>query len=201
MGKKEVSGVKDNILRDKLNPPPLQWDEDLGDEELFRRAMSEVTPLSERMDRPRRSRSGVEGATLFPIDLLKEALAEGEDGAWIDNGDYVEGGSQRWNQMLLKKLREGGFSIQAELDLHGLFQDEALDRTEKFLQECSRKQFTCVRIIHGKGKNSRNKVPVLKNKIQHWLSLKRMSRYVVAYTSARPVDGGGGAMYVLLRPR
>lgn len=191
--------MKNNILRDKLDPPRLEWDEDLNDEELFRRAMAEVTPLSERVDRPRGSRFGAVGDTLFPGDIFREALADGVELAWIDNGDYLEGGSQGWNQMLLKKLREGGFSIQAELDLHGLYQDEALERTEKFLQECSRRRLTCVRIIHGKGKNSRNKVPVLKNKLQHWLSLRRMARYVVAYTTARPVDGGAGAMYVLLR--
>jgi DNA-nicking Smr family endonuclease len=193
--------VKNNILRDKLNPPPLEWDEELDDEELFRRAMAKVTPLSERVDRPRSPRPGAGGRTLLPIDFLREALAGMDGDLPIDSGDYLEGGAQGWNRMLLKKLREGGFSVQAELDLHGLYQDEALERTERFLQECSRNHLTCVRIIHGKGKNSRNNVPVLKNKIGHWLSLKRMSRYVVAYTSARPVDGGEGAMYVLLRPR
>jgi DNA-nicking Smr family endonuclease len=115
--------------------------------------------------------------------------------------EYVEGGPRRWDQVLLKKLREGSFSVQAELDLHGLNQAEALTTVESFLVDCCRRKLGCVRIVHGRGNNSPGYVPVLKSRLERWLSLRRTSRYVVAYTSARPADGGAGAMYVLLRVR
>jgi len=89
--------------------------------------------------------------------------------------------------------------VQAELDLHGLNQKEAVEQLESFIGKCCRSGYSCVRIIHGKGKNSPKDVPILKNRVQRWLSRRGASRFVVAYTSARPVDGGGGALYVLLR--
>ncbi len=101
--------------------------------------------------------------------------------------------------MLLKKLREGAFSVQAELDLHGLSRDDARPALEGFIEECRRRDRTCVRIVHGKGNNSKNGVPVLKGLVQRWLSHRRLSRQLVAYASARPVDGGAGAIYVLLK--
>ena len=56
-----------------------------------------------------------------------------------------------------------------------------------------------VRVIHGRGRHSHKHHPVLKENIQRWLCTRRMSRHVIAYTSARRCDGGGGAVYVLLR--
>ena len=65
-----------------------------------------------------------------------------------------------------------------------------------FLRDVRREHQTCVRIIHGKGKGSRHRGPVLKQKVNHWL---RQRDEVLAFCSARPVDGGSGALYVLLR--
>ena len=54
-------------------------------------------------------------------------------------------------------------------------------------------------IVHGKGTRSQDRIPVLKRMVPRWLSTKRLSSCVVAYTSAAPTDGGVGATYVLLR--
>jgi DNA-nicking Smr family endonuclease len=96
----------------------------------------------------------------------------------------------------LRKLKRGGWVIQAELDLHGLRADEARITLAQFLQACARHDYRCVRIIHGKGLRSRNREPVLKHKLRHWL-IQRDD--VLAFCQARPVDGGSGAAMVLLK--
>jgi DNA-nicking Smr family endonuclease len=67
-----------------------------------------------------------------------------------------------------------------------------------FIKASQRDNMSCVRMIHGKGNRSRHKGPVLKHKVNHWL---RQRQEVLAFCSARPMDGGTGAIYVLLRRR
>ncbi len=191
----------DSILHDKFNPPPIEWDDQLDDDEIFRLAMAEVTPLSGRCRVVRTRQREVledEGDPGFPA-LLRQYIESHPEMEWLQDADYVEGGAGQSDPRLLKKLRQGGFSVQAELDLHGLYQEEAQARLENFIQECVWKGHTCVRVIHGKGNNSPNRIGVLKYKVRQWLGSRRLSRYVVAYTSARRVDGGAGALYVLLK--
>ncbi|NIW87182.1 MAG: DNA mismatch repair protein MutS, partial [Gammaproteobacteria bacterium] len=64
------------------------------------------------------------------------------------------------------------------------------------LKGCRARQLRCVRVVHGKGHGSLHKLPVLKTKVQGWL---RQRDEVLAFCSARPVDGGTGAVYVLLK--
>jgi DNA-nicking Smr family endonuclease len=95
-----------------------------------------------------------------------------------------------------KKLRQGAWVIQAQLDLHGMRRDQARDNLGEFLRKCLRSGFRCVRIIHGKGLGSINKEPVLKNKVRNWLIQKDE---VIAFSQATAADGGSGALIVLLR--
>ncbi len=96
----------------------------------------------------------------------------------------------------LKRLRKGDYSVGAELDLHGLIVAEAKSALKRFLLDVALEDIRCVRIIHGKGLRSENGIPVLKGKLDIWL---RQNNNVLAFTSARPVDGGTGAVYVLVR--
>jgi DNA-nicking Smr family endonuclease len=117
----------------------------------------------------------------------------------IENtAEYIEASVQPHGRLYLDDLRSGRFSIQAHLDLHGLNQQDARFVLDEFLLESVRTGFTCVRVIHGRGRHS-HKDPVLKDNIQRWLCSRRLARHVIAYTSARRCDGGGGAVYVLLR--
>lgn len=95
-----------------------------------------------------------------------------------------------------KKLRKGYWTIQAQLDLHGMRRDQARDSLGDFLRQCQRKGFRCVRIIHGKGLGSINKEPVLKGKVRNWLIQKEE---VIAFSQATAADGGAGALLVLLQ--
>ncbi|ODS93360.1 MAG: DNA mismatch repair protein MutS [Comamonas sp. SCN 65-56] len=96
-----------------------------------------------------------------------------------------------------RKLRAGHWSIQRQLDLHGLRQGEAREALAQFIRLARRTGLRCVRIIHGKGLGSPGKTPVLKGRVQAWLVQKRE---VLAFVQAKPADGGAGALVVLLQP-
>ena len=96
----------------------------------------------------------------------------------------------------LKKMRRGGWVIRGELDLHGHTGDEARVALAAFLNHCNLENPRCVRIIHGKGYGSKNRLPVLKNKVRHWLMQRED---VLAFCQAPTVDGGAGAVIVLLK--
>ena len=89
--------------------------------------------------------------------------------------------------------------MQADLDLHGSDAPTARVRVERFLLEAQGRDLRCVRIVHGRGKNSPGGVSVLKTSLPRWLSRGPARHAVLAYTSAAPRDGGPGASYVLLR--
>jgi DNA-nicking Smr family endonuclease len=97
---------------------------------------------------------------------------------------------------ILSKLRRGYWVIQASIDLHGLVVEEARRYVADFLFESRKRSIRCVRIVHGKGHGSRNREPVLKNKLRSWLMQKDE---VIAFAQARKADGGSGAVIVLLK--
>ncbi len=96
----------------------------------------------------------------------------------------------------VRKLRRGHWSIQDNLDLHGLVVEEARALLSDFLHESVKRGLRCVRIVHGKGYRSANGEPVLKRKVASWLTQRDA---VLAYVQAKPADGGGGAVVVLLK--
>ncbi len=97
---------------------------------------------------------------------------------------------------LLRKLRRGHWTIDAEIDLHGHSQDEAHEALMEFMRKARVTGWRCVRIIHGKGLSSHQKIPILRNKVRRWLQQKDE---VLAYCEPRPNGGGSGAVLVLLR--
>ena len=97
---------------------------------------------------------------------------------------------------VLTRLRRGQWSIQRELDLHGLTRDAAREALAEFVRRAARDGVRCVRVIHGKGNGSPGRVPVLKDKVRAWLVQKSE---VIAFAQARAADGGYGALLVLLR--
>jgi DNA-nicking Smr family endonuclease len=126
----------------------------------------------------------VEGAGLFDI---------------ADSDEYIEGLAPGIDRRLLKKLRKGDYALQAHLDLHGLVADEARSEVERFLDGALAAGKRCVLIIHGRGLNSKEGIPVLKERLKSWLTRGKIGRHVLAFATARPADGGAGAVYVLLR--
>lgn len=96
---------------------------------------------------------------------------------------------------VVRKLRRGNWSIQRQLDLHGLRREDARDALGAFIREANKAGLRCVRVVHGKGLGSPGKAPVLKGRVQSWLIQKQE---VLAFVQARPAEGGAGALVVLL---
>ncbi len=112
----------------------------------------------------------------------------------IDSNTLIEFFRSGLQHKMIHKMRTGNYEIEAKLDLHGMNVGEAREALARFLLECQQRKIRQVLIIHGKGRA--NQVPVLKNKLNHWL---RQTRDILAFCSAKSKEGGTGAMYVLLR--
>jgi len=184
-------------------PPPVAR----SDEDLFAEEMRGVGAL------PADPRGRVVGGAAPPptaprrrLDDESEAyaaladLVEGTGHFDISATDeYIEGIGPGIDKRLLRKLRAGDYAVQAHLDLHGHTSEEARVEVEKFLTVARSDGKRCVLIIHGRGHGSKEGIPVLKERLKVWLTRGRIGRGVLAFCTARPTDGGAGAVYVLLR--
>jgi DNA-nicking Smr family endonuclease len=101
---------------------------------------------------------------------------------------------------VIEQLHRGDYAIQAHLNLHGFSVPQARIAFVDFLNEAIATGKRAVLVVHGRGRSSRDR-PVIKAKVQQWLSKSRWKKWLLAYASARPCDGGAGATYVLLRQR
>ena len=166
------------------------------DRELFRKALEGVRPLEGRPEPPARPppppRARFRRADERAV--LAESLAANPE-AEADTGEDLNFRRPGVGLPTFRKLRRGEISVRDEIDLHGMTAAEARVALYDFLAEARSLDFRCVRVIHGKGKRSGHQGPVLKRKLGRWLQLRDD---VLAYCSARPVDGGTGAVYVLL---
>ncbi len=175
----------------------------------FRTAVRDVKPLAQttiasglakpRVQR-RRAAGGVAAADLAQsMPLIAEGSADGDaSGAanFIAAADVLSFRRPGVRTQELRRLRRGLLPIEEELDLHGLSQAAARDNLAQFLVQNRDAGRRCVKIIHGKGYRSGARGPILKIAVNSWL---RRHADVMAFTSARPIDGGTGAVYVLLR--
>ena len=118
---------------------------------------------------------------------------------FADTEEFVEASVRGLDRRVLKQLRRGDFSYQAHLDLHGMRRDEARARVAEFIVKAHAEGKKCVLVVHGRGLGSKDNIPVLKEKLTAWLTRGAIGKRVLAFTSARPYDGGTGAVYVLLR--
>lgn len=170
------------------------------DSSLFRQSMADAKPLKRETELPARPKPPARARFRRADEarVLLDSLDAEHGPEILDNGDHLNFRRSDVSNLVLKKLQRGKYRLQAEVDLHGLTVAQAREELANFLKECRQERLSCVRIIHGKGLGSGNKGPVLKSKVALWL---KQSERVVAYTSARPVDGGTGALYVLLQVR
>lgn len=177
-----------------MSPTP----DDEDDVRLFREAVQDVKRLPRRETPVASRRRPVPIARFSRADrhaVLLESM-DGESGdPELAAGDELVYHRAGVHMPVLRKLRRGGYRVQAEIDLHGLTVAEAKLALRDFLADALDRQFRVVRVIHGKGLRSGHRGPVLKGAVS---SVLRRIGAVVAYVSARQVDGGTGAVYVLL---
>ena len=130
--------------------------------------------------------------------VLQEAISDEFDAATLlDIDDALSFRRPGIGTDVTRRLRKGHWSIQGEIDLHGLRREEAREALSAFVREAHRRGWRCVRVVHGKGLGSPGKTPVLKGKVQSWLVQKSE---VLAFVQARADEGGAGALVVLLKP-
>jgi DNA-nicking Smr family endonuclease len=130
--------------------------------------------------------------------VLQEAISDEFDATTLlDIDDALSFRRPGIGTDVTRKLRKGGWSIQGEIDLHGLRREEAREVLADFVRDAHRRGWRCVRVVHGKGLGSPGKMPVLKGKVQSWLIQKNE---VLAFVQARGDEGGAGALVVLLKP-
>lgn len=165
---------------------------------LFRREAGPVRPMPYDKIPPARPRPDPSPRSTLADEaqVFQDMLSDEYDPVEFETGEELLFARSGLQHGLLRKLRRGQFSIGAEFDLHGMTVPMARQGLADFLKQCRRSNIRCVRVIHGKGNGSPQRQPILKTKIGGWL---RQRNDVLAFCSARPVDGGNGALYVLLK--
>ncbi len=169
--------------------------------ELFTLTVGPVQPLRRGVTEPlarQRAQPVPRQRELDDAAVLREAISDEFDvESLLETDEALSYRREGIAPEVLRKLRRGVWSIQAQLDLHGLRRDAAREQLGAFLREAVQQGLRCVRVIHGKGNGSPGREPVLKAKVKTWLVQKNE---VMAFVQARAADGGHGALLVLLRP-
>jgi DNA-nicking Smr family endonuclease len=179
-----------------------------GDESLFQEAMKDVVPLKKTRKKIVRSPSRREDAG----DSLQNQeererqylTALVEDASVWDisfSDEYMVGAVPGIGPKVMRKLKRGEFSVQDYIDLHGLKKKEAEEAVREFIMKSYQRGFRCVLIVHGRGLGSVNHQPAIKSDLPLWFRRGMLKRIVLAFVTARPCDGGAGALYVLLKKR
>jgi len=171
-----------------------------AEKNLFVRAVGAVTTLDHA---PRVDLSPMPAPPLAQqqirddLNVLRESLSDDFDvSTLLDTDDELSYRSQGIGTDVTQKLRKGHWSLQGQIDLHGLRSDEAREALGQFIRDASKRGWRCVRVVHGKGLGSPGKTPVLKSKVQRWLVQKTE---VLAFVQAKGSEGGAGALVVLLK--
>lgn len=172
-----------------------------AEKNLFVRAVGAVRPIHA----PHRVRLAADLPPPIPVQqqlddqrVLREAISDDFDtGTLLDIDDAMSFRRPGIGTDVTRKLRKGEWTIQGEVDLHGLRREDAREALAGFIRESHRRGWRCVRVVHGKGLGSPGKTPVLKGKVQGWLIQKNE---VLAFVQARADEGGAGALVVLLKP-
>jgi DNA-nicking Smr family endonuclease len=168
------------------------------DTDLFQQAVRDVKPIAPRPRVAADKRKPPARARFTAADralVLVESLSGVGAGEITDTGDEITFRREGVQNRVIAKLKRGEYRVEEICDLHGLRAHEAKVALREFLADALAHRLTCVRIIHGKGKGSGPRGPVIKTVVNMIL---RKTAPVLAFTSARRVDGGTGAINVLL---
>ena len=171
-----------------------------AEKELFATSVGRVKPLLA----PKKAQLVVDLPEPIPVQrqldeqaVLREALSdEWDTSSLLDTDEALSFRRPGVGADVVRKLRKGEWSVQAQLDLHNQRTEEARQMLGQFIRESHKNGLRCVRVVHGKGLGSPGKVSVLKPKVQSWLIQKNQ---VIAFVQATPLQGGAGALVVLLQ--
>jgi DNA-nicking Smr family endonuclease len=170
------------------------------DKALFLEAIGDVKRLKLRQKEPDKVKLQPRPRQLEADEqlVLEELLCDPSEDDLVEAEEHLSWARAGVQNSVLRRLRNGKYSIQAELDLHGYTQEQARSEIVLFIAAAKNTHRFCVRIIHGKGRKTANRSPILKTSVNHWL---RQHQHVLAFCSSQINDGGAGAVTVLLRKK
>lgn len=203
--KKKKEAARRQSQHDAVHPPSTPRAELApvapSDDELFMQAMSDVREIGEfRSISPKRGKIRPVAPEAADDEAVSELLRIVRRQSRIrisDTSEYSEWAFPGARADLTERLHGGEFSVQGQIDLHGLSEEEAWLEVSAFMDNARKAGLRCVKVIHGRGLKSPGK-PVLKGAVHRWLK-GQLSKYVLAYSTARACDGGLGATYVMLK--
>ncbi|WP_437645039.1 Smr/MutS family protein [Sorangium sp. So ce362] len=177
------------------------------DPETFAIYMAGVRVLEDRANRIPITASRVERAAPPTIvadpdeearSRMRSLVIEGIKFETTDDSERIEGRRLDVDPRELRRLRRARYAVDGTLDLHGLRLEAAREAVEAFVCKRQRDGDRVVAIVHGKGNHSPGGHAVLRGEIAAWLGNGRVARHVAAFTTAPDVEGGAGAVLVLL---
>ena len=205
----DISGLKleDRKKRKSVHKPAPKAvpepSEETSASELFNQAMQGVEPLREggrqipaEVQEPAQANPNTREPPTKPLRDLVEGRIEF---AMDQTDEFLQAHVLGMDSRIFSKLKAGAFSVEAHLDLHGLNTEQAFFSLLEFLRASYMAERRCLLVVTGRGLNSPEGFPVIKQEIQRWLTQDPLKRVVLAFCTALPRDGGAGAMYVLLR--
>lgn len=168
------------------------------DADLFRRHVGDIKPLrhEEKARTPRKPTARARFTRADEQHVLEESLSADIDDTESSSGESLRFMRDSVTKSTMRQFTRGRFAVQGEIDLHGLTAQEAATALREFVEQSRRRRHRCILVVHGKGLGSGQGGPVLKSRVNGWL---RRWNDVLAFVSARQVDGGTGAVYVLLK--
>ena len=170
-----------------------------ADQDLFARAIGATQPLRAHgrvVHAPTPTPPEPRQRALDEQAVLRESLSDEFDASTLLHVDeHLSFRRPGIGPDVTAKLRRGHWAVQGQIDLHGLRVDEAREALASFVRDAVRAGLRCVRVVHGKGLGSPGRAPVLKAKVHGWLIQKKE---VLAFVQAKPLEGGAGALLVLL---
>ena len=193
---KKAGGTLPEALEAAPSPSPTS-----DDEALFSRAMGGVLPINARgRDLAPESQSVQPTYSNVPADM--DTLFAGKFEFSLEHTDeFVQGYVLGLDPLVFGKLKAGAYSPEAHVDLHGQNIEQAHATLRNFVKDAYQNGKRHLIIITGRGKNSPGGMPVLRERVQTWFTRDPFKRVVLGFCSAKPGDGGAGALYLLLRRR
>ncbi len=181
---------------------PIQAPEE---EELFAQAMGGVEPIRARgrdlPPSPRRAEKRKIRIAPAPDAVMDDVLTGKLDFSLEYTDEFIQGHVLDLDPAVLGKLRAGSYSPEGHIDLHGRNMEQAYTALVAFVRAAYQEGKRHLLIITGRGRNSPGGTPVLRERVQAWLTRDPFKRVVLGFCTARPNDGGAGALYLLLRGR
>ena len=172
-------------------------------EAAFRDAMSDVEPLRNQRTDVEKTRGEPTPAQLQRRQDAVDDRRDAADPNQLHRGEIAMVGARdelSWKKDgvqigVFRKLRQGKYEIDAELDLHRLTVNEAREAVFKFLNTSRARDLRTLLIAHGRGEQS-DPPARIKSYVAHWL---KQTPEVIAFHSAPPNRGGTGAVCLLLK--